>query len=160
MSKNVSDIVYSTDFKGFKTCDFYTFKYDTTQNNNSQNPLLPNAEYQFYDIDFDGEDELMLNYYHGGPKGGSAHEIYEITDNALVRKEVIGEEGYFALDESTTIDLENKTITSFLYSSVCEWGTYGYQVDDNGNIYPAYRASTYLDYDNDSVISDTTYFLR
>ena len=160
MSKNVSDIVTSNDFKGFKSCDHYIFKYDTTQNNNPQNPLLPNAEYQFYDIDFDGEDELMLNYYHGGPKGGSAHEIYEITDNALVRKEVIGEEGYFALDESSIIDPENKTITSFLHSCVYEWGTYGYQVDDNGNIYPAYRASTYLDYDNDSVISDTTYFLK
>ena len=160
MSKNVSDIVYSTDFNGFKTCDFYTFKYDTTQNNNPQNPLLPNAEYQFYDIDFDGEDELMLNYYHGGPKGSSAHEIYEITDNALVRKEVIGEEGYFALDESSIIDPKNKTITSFLHSCVYEWGTYGYQVDDNGNIYPAYQASTYLDYDNDSVISDTTYFIQ
>ena len=60
------------------------FKYNMQQSVEPQNPLLPNAEYQFYNIDFDGMDELLLNYYHGGPKGCSMSEIYEITDTALV----------------------------------------------------------------------------
>lgn len=160
MSKNVQDIVLSEDFKGFRDGDYYTFHYDTSAQKNPQNPLLPNAEYQFYDIDFDGENELLLNYYHGGAKGGSAHEIYEMTDTGLVRKEVIGEEGYFALDGNTIINPEDKTITSFLWSSVSECGIYGYQVRANGNIYAAYHIHNYVNPANDSLISDTTYFVQ
>ena len=160
MSKNVQDIVLSEDFKGFHDGDYYTFHYDTSTQKNPQNPLLPNAEYQFYDIDFDGEDELLLNYYHGGAKGGSAHEIYEMTDTGLVQKEVIGEEGYFALDGNTIINPEDKTITSFLWSSVSECGLYGYQVHDNGDIYSAYHIHNYVNLDTDSLISDTTYFIH
>lgn len=160
MSKNVQDFVLSEDFKGFHDGDYYTFHYDTSTQKNPQNPLLPNAEYQFYDIDFDGEYELLLNYYHGGAKGGSAHEIYEMTDTGLVRKEVIGEEGYFALDGNTIINPENKTITSFLWCSVSECGIYGYQVRDNGDIYSAYHIHKYVNPANDSLISDTTYFVQ
>ena len=160
MSKNVQDIVLSEDFKGFHDGDYYTFHYDTYTRENTQNPLLPNAEYQFYDIDFDGEDELLLNYYHGGAKGGSAHEIYEMTDTGLVRKEVIGEEGYFALDGNTIINPEDKTITSFLWCSVSECGIYGYQVRYNGDIYSAYHIHNYVNPANDSLISDTTYFVQ
>ena len=160
MSKNVQDIVLSEDFKGFQDGNYYTFHYDITTRKNPQNPLLPNAEYQFYDIDFDGEDELLLNYYHGGAKGGSAHEIYEMTDTGLVRKEVIGEEGYFSLDGNTIINPENKTITSFLWSSVSECGIYGYQVHDNGDIYSAYHIHNYVNPANGSLISDTTFFIQ
>lgn len=160
MSKNVQDIVLSEDFKGFHDGNYYTFHYDISTQKNPQNPLLPNAEYQFYDIDFDGEDELLLNYYHGGAKGGSAHEIYEMTDTELVRKEVIGEEGYFALDGNTIINSEDKTITSFLWCSVSECGIYGYQVHDNGDIYSAYHIHNYVNPANDSLISDTTFFIH
>lgn len=160
MSKNVQDIVLSDEFKGFHDGDYYTFHYDTSMQKNPQNPLLPNAEYQFYDIDFDGENELLLNYYHGGAKGGSAHEMYEMTDTGLVRKEVIGEEGFFALDGNTIINPENKTITSFLWGSVSECGIYGYQVRDNGDIYSAYHIHNYVNPANDSLISDTTFFIH
>lgn len=63
MSKNVFDIVTAQDFQGFKNGDSFTFKYNAQQSAEPENPLLPNAEYQFYDIDFDGKDELLLNYY-------------------------------------------------------------------------------------------------
>ena len=127
------------------------FTANVTENKSSQ---------ELYDIDFDGEDELLLNYYHGGAKGGSAHEIYEMTDTELVRKEVIGEEGYFALDGNTIINSEDKTITSFLWCSVSECGIYGYQVHDNGDIYSAYHIHNYVNPSNDSLISDTTYFVQ
>ena len=77
----------------------------------------------------------------------------------LVRKEVIGEEGYFALDGNTIINPEDKTITSFLWSSVSECGIYGYQVHDNGDIYSAYHIHNYVNPSNDFLISDTTYFV-
>ena len=160
MSKNVQDIVLSEDFKGFQDGDYYTFHYDTTTRKNPQNPLLPNAEYQFYDIDFDGEDELLLSYYHGGPKGCTAYEIYELTDTAIIKKEVVDELDHFAIDENTIINPIDKTITLFLWCSVCECGIYGYQVRDNGDICSAYHIRNYVNPENDSLISDTTYFVQ
>lgn len=160
MSKNVQDIVLSDDFKRFQDGDYYTFHYDTSTRENPQNPLLPNAEYQFYDIDFDGEDELLLSYYHGGPKGCTAYEIYELTDTAFIKKEVVDELSHFAIDENTIINSRDKIITSFLWSSVSECGIYGYQVHDNGDIYSAYHIHNYVNPANDSLISDTTFFIH
>ena len=86
MSKNVYDIVMADDFKGFHNGDTYIFHYDTKPSIEPRSPIFPQAEYQFFDVDFDGEDELLLNYYRGGPKGCLASEIYDITDTALVLK--------------------------------------------------------------------------
>ena len=158
MSKNVYDIVHSEGFSGFKNGDTYIFNYDTHQSENAQNPFYPNAEYQFYDIDFDGEDELLLNYYHGGPQGGLMSEPYKITDTALVPITPIGDSSVFGFDENTTIDPDNKTIANILYSGICEWGTYCYHFDENGDLYPLYSVDSHLNQDQDSIISDTTYY--
>ncbi len=157
MSKNVYDIVHSEGFSGFKNGDTYIFNYDTHQSENAQNPFYPNAEYQFYDIDFDGEDELLLNYYHGGPQGGLISEPYKIKDTALVPITPIGDSSVFGFDENTTIDPDNKTITNILYSGMCEWGTYCFQYDENGDLYLLYDVDNYLNQVNDSIISDTTF---
>ena len=95
MSRNVYNIVHSEGFNGFKSGDTYIFHYDTTTVEYAKNPLLPYAEYQFYDADFDGEDELILGYYGGGPHGCTCYEIYDITDSALLLKSPIDEEGNF-----------------------------------------------------------------
>ncbi len=158
MSKNVYDIVHSEGFSGFKNGDTYIFNYDTHQSANAQNPFFKYAEYQFYDIDFDGENELLLNYYHGGPKGGLMSEPYEITDTALVSITPIGDNFVFSFDENTTIDPDNKTITNILYSSMCEWGTYCYKFDEKGDLYLLYDVDSYLNMAKDSIISDTTFY--
>ena len=158
MSKNVYDIVHSEGFSGFKNGDTYIFNYDTYQSVKAQNSFYPNAEYQFYDIDFDGESELLLNYFHGGPKGGLMSEPYEITDTALVPITPIGDSSVFSFDENTTIDPDYKTITKILYSGMCEWGTYCYQYDEKGDLYPLYSVDSYLNLTQDSIISDTTFY--
>lgn len=158
MSKNVYDIVHSEGFTGFKNGDTYIFNYDTHQSANVQNPFFQYAEYQLYDIDFDGENELLLNYYHGGPKGGLMSEPYEITDTALVPIAPIGDNFVFSFDENTTIDPDNKTITNILYSSMCEWGTYCYKFDEKGDLYLLYDVDGYLNMAKDSIISDTTFY--
>ena len=158
MSKNVYDIVHSEGFSGFKNGDTYIFCYDTYQSENALNPFYPNAEYQFYDIDFDGDSELLLNYYHGGPKGGLMSEPYKITDTALVLITPIGDTSVFGFDENTTINPDNKTITNILYSGMCEWGTYCYQYDEKGDLYPLYSVDSYLNLTQDSIISGTTFY--
>ena len=77
MSRNVRDIVWAKKFSGFKNGDYYTFHYhnqpDTFDTIDPENPVISNlysnAEYQFLDVDFDGTDELLIGYFHGGPYG-------------------------------------------------------------------------------------------
>ena len=119
---------------------------------------MPYAEYQFFDADFDGEDELILGYYAGGPRGGVCFEIYDVLDTALVRKEPIGEHSYFCLDANSVIDQDNKMIINYLYNGCSEWGTYAYQADDEGNFRWLYYASTECDVEGKIYKSDTTFF--
>lgn len=159
MSKNVYDIYYSDGFNGFKNGDTYIFTYDTTPLPEPSNELYPNAEYQFYDIDFDGDLELLINYFHGGPYGCTCYEIFEISDTALVNKEPINDPNktWFSLDDNTEFDAENKTITNKFHSGCYEWGEYCYRVDEKGDIYAIYSVHNYRNPQTDQVELDTTY---
>lgn len=86
MSKNVYDIVTADGFRGFKNGDNYIFDYNTFVYDDAENPFYRYAEYQFWDVDNDGEDELLLGFYDGGPHGITLYETYEMTDSGLVSK--------------------------------------------------------------------------
>ena len=166
MSKNVANITADNNFKGFKSGDWYTFEYDTTpykwdslMMGEPNNPLLPYAEYQFYDVDFDGEQELLLGYYHGGAYGSPCYVIYETTDTTLVEKQPIGDSTFYSIDASTIFDSDNKTIINRYNSGCCEWGEYLYQADEKGDLHFIYHVGSYWDKDKEEVISDTTYIL-
>ena len=159
MSKNVADIVKAHDFKGFKNGDAYIFRYDTTIDTTANSPLLPYAEYQFYDADFDGEDELILGFYAGGPQGRTSFDIYDMTESGLVMKSVINDEN-FSLDTSTKFDLENKTITNTLYCGAFDWGEYVYKADEKGNLYLLYHASFVCDSKHNIISTDTTFYYK
>lgn len=158
MSKNVYDIIHSEGFNGFKSGDTYIFDYDTTTAEYAQNPLFPYTEFQFYDADFDGEDELILGYYTGGPHGSPSFEIYDITGSGLVMKSVIDEDGYFSIDTSTKFDLENKTITNTIDDGAYAWGEYAYKADVKGYLHRLYYASFVSDFEHNIVTADTTFF--
>lgn len=85
MSKNVYDINTSEDFKGYKSGDAYIFHYDNTDD-------AIDAEFLFRDIDLDGEDELLIGYYPGGPHQCNAYDILEITDTKLVDTKIMIDE--------------------------------------------------------------------
>ena len=157
MSKNVHDIYFTEGFNGFK--DYYVFTYDTTPLPDPNNDLYPNAEYQFYDVDFDGDLELLINYYHGGPYSCTCYEIFEMTDTALVSKEPVNnpDKTWFSLDDNTELDAVNKTITNRFYSGCCEWGEFFYRVDDKGDIYELYKMHNTTDDNHEIIKSDTTY---
>ena len=159
MSKNVFDIVTAQDFQGFKNGDSFTFKYNAQQSAEPENPLLPNPEYQFFDIDFDGKDEFLLNYYHGGAKGCSMSGIYEITDTAFVPKCPVGSDDHFYIDENTIIDSDTKTITEVNKNSLyCEdWSTSCYQADSVGELHLKFSTSYHLNPVKASVICDTIF---
>lgn len=158
MSKNVYDIIHSEGFNGFLSGDTYIFKYDSRPSTEPQSPILPYAEYQFLEIDFDGEDELLLHYFHGGPKASLVSEIYDITDTALILKHPEGYDGWFCIDENTIIDPNDKTIIKTCDCSMFHWVKYCYQVDDSTNMHLQYSIDYYLNSTKDSIISDTTFY--
>ena len=166
MSKNVSDIVNNKKFKGFHNGDSYIFHYhvpDTFNTIDVEEPdtsiLYSKAEYQFVDVDFDGDDELLIGYYHGGPYGCTCYEIYEMTDSTLVEKRPINSKNdYFSLDDNTRIDPENKRLINTYYSGCYAWGTYVYNADEKGNLYFLYEVHAEYDNENDIIISDTTFY--
>ena len=158
MSKNVYDIVMADDFKGFHNGDTYIFHYDTKPSIEPRSPIFPQAEYQFFDVDFDGEDELLLNYYRGGPKGCLASEIYDITDTALVLKYPEGYDGWFSIDENTIINPEDRTIVKVYDCGMFYWSKYCYQVDDSTHLHLKYSVDYYLNATKDSIISDTLFY--
>ena len=157
MSINVTNIICKKRSKAFKDGDAYIFRHDTRTYEYSDNSLLPYAEYQFYDADFDGEEELILGYYVGGPHGSPSFEIYEMTDSGLVEKEVEAE-CYFWLDESTKFNPENKIITNTLYEGAYAWGDYVYQVDEKGDIHRWYHVYYVCDSDYNILSADTTFY--
>ena len=108
MSKNVSDIINADGFDGFKNGDSYIFDYDTFVFDDAENPFYRYAEYQFWDVDFDGEDELLLGYYGGGPHGITAYDAYDMTDSGLVFKSMV-------FDEHSHVDLDNKIAEYYNY---------------------------------------------
>lgn len=158
MSKNVYNIVHSEGFNGFKSGDTYIFDYDTTTAEYAKNPFFHYAEFQFYDADFDGEDELILGYYGGGPHGCTCYEIYDITDSTLLLKKTIDEDGYFSIDVSTEFDHAQKIITNTIDDGAYAWGSYVYKADEKGNLYRLYYASTVCDFDKNIISSDTTFY--
>ena len=158
MSRNVYYIVHSEGFNSFHNGDTYIFHYDTTTAKYANNDLLPYAEYQFYDADFDGEDELILGYYFGGPHGSPSYEIYDMTDSGLVMKSVTNEDGYFFLDTSTKFYSKNKTIVNTIHDGAYAWGEYVYQADRKGDLYRLYYASFVSDFEHNIVSADTTFF--
>lgn len=157
MSKNVADIVTAKGFQGFKNGDSYIFRYDTTIYSNPDNPLLPYAEYQFYDADFDGEDELMLGFYRGGPHLCPCYEIYDLTDSGLVVKSADDGFGSFLLDSYSKFDSVNRTIANTIYCGV-SWGEYVYKANDEGQFYLLYHVSCESDSEHDTILCDTTFY--
>lgn len=99
-------ITFSEGFEGYKDGDEYTIKY-----NSPDTPKLPHKPidyylpFQFYDVDFDGKDELLVRDW-GGSRNGDC-SVYEITNKGLKEK------SYFPfgqIDAQTEFDSDQKII--------------------------------------------------
>ena len=119
--KNIFDMVFDENgyadktFEGFKNGETYHWHYHGTQNEYwAHSPLLYNAEFQFYDVDFDGEDELLINSYDQR-QTGNYYNVYEITSKGLVLKK---EKPFDDINNDTEFHPETRTIvnwSSFYY---------------------------------------------
>lgn len=158
MSINISNIVCDKTFDGYKNGDAYIFRYNTTIDTISDNSLLPYAEYQFYDADFDGEDELIIGSYVGGPHGSPCYEIYDMTDSGLFIKRADDGFSSFWLDSDSEFDSENKQIRNTIYEGAYAWGEYIYNVNEEGQYHLLCHMYFVSDFDHNIVHSDTTFY--
>ena len=158
MSINITNIVCDKPFDGFKNGDAYIFRYNTTIDTTSDNSLLPYAEYQFYDADFDGEDELIIGSYVGGPHGSPCYDIYDMTDSELVQKRADDGFGSFWLDSDSEFDSKNKQIRNTIYEGAYAWGEYIYNVNEEGQYHLLCHMYFVSDFDHNIQHSDTTFY--
>ena len=158
MSINITNIVCDKPFDGFKNGDAYIFRYNTTIDTTSDNSLLPYAEYQFYDADFDGEEELIIGSYVGGPHGSPCYDIYDMTDSRLVQKRADDGFSSFWLDSDSEFDSKNKQIRNTIYEGAYAWGEYIYNVNEEGQYHLLCHMYFVSDFDHNIQHSDTTFY--
>ena len=82
-------------------------KPDPFKEQNDNSPIGYYTSFQFLDIDFDGEDELLVSDMYKG-QAGNDYSVWDIAEDGLKSVD------YIPLDRLTNIDkidLKNKTIT-------------------------------------------------
>lgn len=108
-----TDLITSAEgFDGYKDGDVYHIKYVTKPNPYKESPIDYYLPFQFYDIDFDGERELLINDYYQGQQGNN-YEVFEIADSGLVAKKYAP---FNSVDNMMTFDSQNKIITFYTHS--------------------------------------------
>lgn len=85
--KNICDRLFQNDRRvPFVDGETLHWHYPSAQNRFwRESPLLYDAEFQFYDVDFDGQDEFLVNDYEKAHYG-NGYTVYEITPNGFVLK--------------------------------------------------------------------------
>ena len=112
----IYDIVFSDEFEGHFRDTTYYLDYDF-QASQSLTPIHHEAPFQFLDIDFDGEDELLINNWDL-LRGGNTYNVYEIEESqGEITLNLRKDEPLYHIQESSLINTRNKTITTELHGS-------------------------------------------
>ena len=115
-SYDTDNITFSKELKGYHNGDIYHFDYLDTQNAQFEDsPISYYAPFQFYDVDFDGEKELLINDWSKG-KQGNTYTPFDIQNNALKRIESIPLEN---IDNTMKFDRKKKQIVYYNYDGCC-----------------------------------------
>ena len=84
--KNICDYVFGERFDGYHNGDTLICHYFDNPHPGFDSPLYYDAEFQFFDVDFDGEKEFLINDYYRG-KCGNQYTVYEIGPDGFVLKD-------------------------------------------------------------------------
>jgi hypothetical protein len=114
-SFDTDDISFAKDFKGHKNGDIHYFNYtspdtiDIYKEYNDNSPIGYYSSFQFLDVDFDGNDELLISDMCKG-RAGNNYEVYKLSKDGLQKVTYMPLDGLTNMDK---IDLKNKTITIY-----------------------------------------------
>ena len=97
-SYETDKVTYAKGFKGHKYGYIHYFNYTSPdtfnyiKGENDDSPVVYISSFLFMDVDFDGKDEFITSDYYTGEVGIN-YEVYDITDNGLVRTDTISWNG-------------------------------------------------------------------
>jgi hypothetical protein len=82
---------------------------------------LGDAPFFFFDIDFDGKDELIVEGRHQGQRSMSIFKVYVLKGKSLASedKQITDDEPYLELDARSSIDVKSRTINIYGSNGVC-----------------------------------------
>ena len=132
---------YPAKFTGYNLCkyldknahfhdgDTLVFLYNTESDIFESSPLYYYAEFQFFDVDFDGVDEFLVNDFYRG-HGGNNYTVYEITSNGLKKKSF---EPFDRITNSIVFDARRRVIKDELHDGVFYSEYTEYQIASDGN---------------------------
>ena len=126
---NIYEYIFADENTRFHDGDTLVFHYNTEPGIFENSPLYYNAEFQFFDVDFDGVDEFLVNDYFKG-KGGNNYKVYEITPKGLQKKD------YKPFDRITNVTIfhsRRRVITDVLHDGVFSSEYTEYKVAPDGN---------------------------
>ena len=111
---NICEHIFADESTRFHDGDTLVFHYNTNPGVFEDSPLYYYAEFQFFDVDFDGTEEFLVSDYYRG-RGGNNYEVYEITPKGLKKK---GFRPFDRITNSTIFDSERRVITDILHDGV------------------------------------------
>ncbi len=92
---------------------------------NDTNAILPHyTPFSFADVDFDGEEELVILNYQNGTYCYNTYKIYKVHQYYA---EEMTEPPFKDIEDSSVFDYENKTITTFLFGGFGNYTSYVYK---------------------------------
>lgn len=126
---NICEYISADENARFHDGDTLVFHYNTEPGIFEDSPLYYYAEFQFFDVDFDGTEEFLVSDYYRG-RGGNNYEVYEITPKGLKKK---GFRPFDRITNSTIFDSERRVITDILHDGVFSSEYTKYKISNDGN---------------------------
>lgn len=126
---NICEYIFADENAHFHDGDTLVFHYNTKLGIFEESPLYYYAEFQFFDVDFDGKEEFLVSDYYRG-KGGNDYEVYEITPKGLKKKAF---KPFGRITNITVFDAEKRVITDVIHDGVFSSEYTEYKISPDGN---------------------------
>ena len=126
---NICKYIFADESTSYHDGDTLIFHYNTEPGIFEDSPLYYYAEFQFFDLDFDGVEEFLVSDYYRG-KGGNNYEVFEITSKGLKKKAL---KPFDRITNITVFDAERRVITDVTHDGVFSSEYTEYQIAPDGS---------------------------
>ena len=126
---NIYEYIFADDNARFHDGDTLVFHYNTGPGIFENSPLYYYAEFQFFDVDFDGKEEFLVSDYYRG-KGGNNYEVYEITSKGLRKKTF---KPFDRITNTAIFNADRRVITDVTHDGVFSSEYTEYRIAPDGN---------------------------
>lgn len=126
---NICEYIFADENARFHDGDTLVFHYNAEPGIFVESPLYYYAEFQFFDVDFDGKEEFLVSDYYRG-KGGNDYEVNEITPKGLKKKAL---KPFDRITNITVFDAERRVITDVTHDGVFSSEYTEYRIAPDGN---------------------------